>query len=198
MVTVKCGICGVSDVEVPKDRRHRQNWCDECLAEQDLPAAEGFARRSARQDAHYRTSEEHHIRFGTSRTGGRIYGHRGGYYRESEVSCSCGWDSRSNGQTYQESVQEAREHLKDMDVYTTDSEQDVYAAIHYLRVRDEEGRITEEIDRSPVTPEVLMARTGRSMGIVMRALAKLEKRGNIIRLDNGGYEQTDKWFFWGL
>lgn len=143
---------------------------------------------------------EHTINFGTERVGGRTWGGGGGFYRESEVYCSCGWSEKENGQTYAESAAAAREHLKEMGVWNTESDKTIYAHVGgFVWV---EG---QRVEAEGTTVAQLVEKTGKSRGIVERSLSKMVERGNIVveydeSLDVklARYRQTDKWFSWGL
>ena len=130
----------------------------------------------------FKKADRHMAHTGISRTGGSMIA-GGGNWRESEAYCSCGWRETANGQTYAESVQEIRDHLKEMEVYTTPLEQKVYAHIR------SEGSSTQEISDA----------SGVSLGRVNKALAKFLVRGNVaayIADEELRYEKTDKWFSW--
>lgn len=131
----------------------------------------------------------HIINSNTSRTGGRTWGRSGGHFRESEVYCSCGWSERENGQTYAESLQYAKDHLRHVGQWFTQAERDVY----YAAV----GRFTDPTRtvRRIITEESIMEETGRSLGIVRRSLRRLLDEG-YVEQGEFGYDHTDKTFNW--
>lgn len=124
-------------------------------------------------------AEAHRIGYSTNRRGGSAIA-GGGNFRESSVYCSCGWEQSYNGQTYQESVQAGREHLKDMDVYTTPLEQTVYA----------------HITPKNVLATQIAAASDKTIGRVQKVLDKLVERGNVEEYKPGCYRTTGKFFSW--
>jgi predicted small metal-binding protein len=127
----------------------------------------------------WKQSERHTTRTRTRTLGGSpIRG--GGTFRCSEAHCSCGWSSTDNGQTYSESMQAIREHLKEMDVYTTSLEQSVYA---YIKP---DGSTSAQIAE----------KAGKTVGRVEKALVKMVERGNVEKREDATYVRTDKWFSW--
>lgn len=128
-------------------------------------------------------AKEHRTQTRVRRLGGSpIRG--GGTYRCSEAHCSCGWSATVNGQTYAESMQEIREHLKEVGVYTTKLEQSVYAALS-----NEQWLTASEIAR----------KSAKTIGRVNKTLDTLIGRGNAEWLTGPGeliYRRTDKWFSW--
>ena len=141
------------------------------------------ARRQVSELNHilWQHAEAHHCDTHSSRTGGSMIA-GGGNFRESECYCSCGWCEEENGQTYAESVQFIREHLKSMDVYTTPLEQAVYA----MTPDNDTGLYSERIADA----------AGKTVGRTRTALRKLEQRGNVEFTPAGRYRRTDKWFSW--
>ena len=129
------------------------------------------------------SATEHHASTRVQRTGGSMI-RGGGHYRESEAHCSCGWSETQNGQTYAESMQAIREHLKEMGVYTTPLEQTVYAHV--------------PAPGSPtwLTPHEIAHKSEKTFGRVQKALDKLVERGNVEKVEPGLYRRTDKWFSW--
>ena len=132
----------------------------------------------ARRQREQRAAEQHYIGTSTRKLGGSpIRG--GGTYRCSEVYCSCGWEERQNGQTYAESMQAAREHLKEMGVYNTQGEQTIFA----------------HMSRDYQTVEEIAEKSGKTVGLVQKAVNKFVARGTASRIGDT-YAQTDKWFSW--
>jgi hypothetical protein len=130
----------------------------------------------------------HHISTRVRKLGGSpIRG--GGTYRCSEVHCSCGWrGTNTNGQTYAESIQEGREHLKEVGVYTTPMEQEVYASLPSYEAFAG-GRY--------LTAVMIAEQNGRTHGRTQKVLDRLVERGHAVKQQNGnGYWRTDKWFSW--
>ncbi len=136
------------------------------------------ALNEARRQREQRAAEKHHIGTGTNRRGGSMIA-GGGNFRESTVYCSCGWEESQNGQTSAESKQFAREHLKEMGVYNTQGEQTIFA---HMRGGYQ-------------TVEEIAEKSGKTVGLVQKAVNKFVARGNVVRVGDT-YAQTDKWFSW--